>query len=73
MDSYQNLSEVPQVKDSFANNGNIRTMTIGRNINYSATNFEKTSIGLKKKAKAINALSLSLIGGMIKDQQGIQK
>ncbi|CAI2364111.1 unnamed protein product [Moneuplotes crassus] len=74
MENYLNLES--KKKDSFFSSSNARSMAEGKNSHQTQSSFGNTTLRLNKKINAVqqncsvNALSLSLIGGLIKEHQG---
>ena len=72
MDNYLNSGNNTKKTASFMSS-NIRGFMWSKNSNNSISSFGNTTFGLKKRTRAVNALSLSLIGGMIQDQQASKR
>lgn len=70
MDNYLNIEDFSKLKQPFESGRNLKSMIAGRTSNQSISSFGNTTMRLKKKINAVNAMSLSLVGCLIKEHQG---
>mmetsp|Transcript_4560 Transcript_4560/g.3833 ORF Transcript_4560/g.3833 Transcript_4560/m.3833 type:complete len:231 (-) Transcript_4560:25-717(-) len=69
MESYLNINNSNNLKNPLPNNPNITSLIGSKISNNSISSISGQKFGFKKKPQPINSLSLSLIGGMIKEHQ----